>query len=193
MDGGALGHYIHSKQTKPSNMDNVPHLPLEHLELEEARGEPVLAPSRKRGFKGKKPKCQYGKRRKKDCLTSHRYADALPNNPGVGEEMAPEEAPPPAIILTYASVSSSRPNRERADHGWRANRAVVGLNKKLERVNKKHGSEQQMAALKLTIQRQKRSKAEKRAEREKEKKLEANLELKDEKMKRVVAEKKVSK
>jgi hypothetical protein len=50
-----------------------------------------------------------------------------------------------------------------------------------------------MAALKLTIQRQKRSKAEKRAEREKEKKLAANLELKDEKMKRVVAEKKVSK
>jgi len=168
-------------------MDNVPHLPLEHLELEEARGEPVVAPSRKRDFKGKKLKCQYGKRRKKDSRTSHRYADALPNNPGVGEEMAPEEAPPPAIIL------ASRPNRERADHGWRANRAVVGLNKKLERVNKKHGSEQQMAALKLTIQRQKRSKAEKRAEREKEKKLAANLELKDEKMKRVVAEKKVSK
>ena len=67
------------------------------------------------------------------------------------------------------------------------------MNKKLERVNKKHGSEQQMAALKLTIQRQKRSKAKKRAEREKEKKLAANLELKDEKMKKVVAEKKVSK
>ena len=50
-----------------------------------------------------------------------------------------------------------------------------------------------MAAIKLTTQRQKRSKAKKRAEREKEKKLEANLELKDEKTKRFIAEKKMSK
>ena len=154
----------------------------------------------KKGFKGKKPKCRYGRNMQKDSETYSRYAEALSDNLTVNEEIQEAgdigDTPDPILVPTAAVLPLILPasgrNRNRPDDNWRINRKVVSLEKKLKKATDSKVAENNASALKLTKEKRKRVSAENRAESEKVKRLQAKELLNTGEKFRLTAEKKVS-
>ena len=157
-------------------------------------------PPPKSGYKGPKKKkgrsIGYGK--KKRSRTFDQWRDAQADNPALPDERMVEAelepAPEPIVIAaTAATTLPPAPKKMKVHHpdGWKTNRKVKALEKKMDKAVKKHACEHAMVVAKLKMEKQRRVSAEQKLERRSEAVTKARAELGSEKRKRVAAENKV--
>ena len=106
---------------------------------------------KKGGFKGKKPKSQFGGKTQKKFKTFIAYTQQQQtndtnqyNNPASDDEMVVDSAAQPAVVEIGALSGRGNSKRQRLDDNWRTSRAIQSREKKIEEGKKQRADYERM-------------------------------------------------